>query len=98
MRLQTDADRARVVEGLAGAGGLGAKETETPQALSAMLKKLKQRWFLVRDAHADDGLVLMQPRWAMSWLRGPMTRGELLRARGERAQVAPLSDARPEAS
>ena len=97
-RLQTDADRARVVEGLAGAGGLGAKETETPQALSAMLKKLKQRWFLVRDAHADDGLVLMQPRWAMSWLRGPMTRGELLRARGERAQVAPLSDARPEAS
>ena len=38
---------------------------------------LKPRWFVVRDAHSEQGLVLLQARYAMSWLRGPMTRGEL---------------------
>jgi hypothetical protein len=39
--------------------------------------------FVVRDAQADDGAsMLLQPRWAMSWLRGPMTRHEIRRARG----------------
>ncbi len=77
-RLQTDADRARVVEGLAGGaagtGGMGAAE------LARVLKMLAPRWFVMRDAAGDGGTVLLQPRWAMSWLRGPMTRGELRRA------------------
>jgi hypothetical protein len=44
------------------------------------VKRLSQRWFLLRDAHAKDGMVLMQPRWAMSFMRGPMTRTEIRRA------------------
>jgi hypothetical protein len=32
------------------------------------------RWFLMRDAHAHEGTRLLQPRWAMSFMRGPMTR------------------------
>ena len=71
-RLQTDADRERVLEGL----GEGGKKS----ALSAMLKKLAQRWFVVRDARDDRGPTLLQPRWAMSYLRGPMTREEIKRA------------------
>lgn len=85
-RLQTDADRERVVEGLAGAGGVG--EREGARAISDVVKRLAPRWFLVRDAHADTGPILLQPRWAMSFLRGPMTRRELkdaVRARGARA-------------
>ena len=77
-RLQTDADRARVMEGLAGSGG--EHDDLSPSDLGKIAKRLAQRWFLVRDAHAKTGTVLMQPRWAMSFMRGPMTRSEIRRA------------------
>jgi hypothetical protein len=77
-RLQTDADRARVMEGL----GEDKKKSE----LGAIVKKLAQRWFVVRDAK-EKVLSLLQPRWAMSYLRGPMTRTEIQRAR--ESQPAP---------
>jgi hypothetical protein len=74
-RLQTDADRARVVEGLTGASVRGEGK-----ALANLIKKLAPRWFLLRDTHADGGPVLLNPRFTMSWMRGPMTRNELKRA------------------
>jgi hypothetical protein len=94
-RLQTDADRERVVDGLGGTGGKGG---DTKKDISQIVKRLAPRWFLVRDAHTDDGPILLQPRWAMSYLRGPMTRVELqgaVRARsvarpGESGAVAEL--------
>ena len=76
-RLQTDADRARIIDGLA----LNANETGLNFDLDRTLQRLKPRWFIVRDAHAQGGPVLLQPRWAMSFLRGPMTRVEIRRAR-----------------
>ncbi len=85
-RLQTDADRARVVEGLASAD---PARTDSSRALGAIVKRLAPRWFVVRDAHAEGGPVLAQPRWAMSMLRGPMTRMELARARGGAIPPAP---------
>lgn len=77
-RLQTDADRGRVIDGLAREAGIGASEEE----LAVTLKRLAPRWFLVRDVHAKEEMALVQPRWAMSLMRGPMTRGEVKRARG----------------
>ncbi len=76
-RLQTDADRERVLDGVSNEAGQGA----TAEELGQTLKRLAPRWFVVRDAHAKGGPVLMQPRWAMSLLRGPMTRTEIRRAR-----------------
>jgi hypothetical protein len=78
-RLQTDADRARVVEGMAGSGaGSGP-----PRALlSATLKRLAKRWFLLRNVHTGEGASLVQARHAISWMRGPMTRAELRRVKG----------------
>jgi hypothetical protein len=35
----------------------------------------------MRDVHNGNGAVLFQPRWAMSYLRGPMTGAEIRRAR-----------------
>ena len=75
-RLQTDADRARVVDGLANEAGIGESES----ALAEVLKTINPRWFVMRNAHAP-GTLLMQPRWTMSFLRGPMTRHEIKRAR-----------------
>lgn len=79
-RLQTDADRARVIEGLSSISSTG--DTHTPAELSDLTKRLAPRWFLMRDVHAQNGTQLIQPRWAMSFLRGPMTAGEIRRAVG----------------
>ena len=79
-RLQTDADRARVLEGLSSsAAGDGASTAE----LGHIAKRLAPRWFLMRDVHAGRGTLLLQPRWAMSFLRGPMTLSEIRRAGGK---------------
>jgi len=80
-RLQTDADRARVIEGLANSAGTGAV---TRAELSNLTKQLAPRWFVMRDVHSKEGTVFLQPRWAMSFLRGPMTTGEIRRALDER--------------
>jgi hypothetical protein len=62
-RLQTDADRARVIE------GLGEKRRGP---IDKLVQRIAPRWFVVRSA-GTNGVSLMQPRWAMSLLRGPMT-------------------------
>ena len=71
-RLQTDADRARVLEGLG--------EDKKKSQLGALVKMLGPRWFVVRDAKTSE-LSLLYPRWAMSYLRGPMTGAEIRAAR-----------------
>lgn len=77
-RLQTDADRERVVEGLSGAG---AASGESKAELEQSIKRLAPRWFLTRNAHAGGKSQLVQPRWAMTLMRGPMTRTEVREAR-----------------
>ncbi len=75
-RLQTDADRARVVEAMSQSGG-----AKSAANLAQWVKKLENRWFLVRNLRAKQDLVLLQPRWAMSYLRGPLTPAEIRRVR-----------------
>jgi hypothetical protein len=87
-RLQTDADRARVIDGLSLAGAHGG---QSAAELANTIKRLSSRWFLMRDTHSSAGTVLLQPRWTMSFMRGPMTRSEIrmaLQRRGaERANT-----------
>jgi len=73
-RLQTDADRARVVEGMQLAHGDDID-------YDAMLRQLEPRWFLIRDAHQPGPPQWVRPRFAITVLRGPMTRQEIRRAR-----------------
>jgi DNA helicase HerA-like ATPase len=77
-RLQTDADRTRVLDGLAAARGIDGMSQE----LESTLRRLAPRWFVVRNAHVSSPPILMQPRYAISLLRGPMTRLEIRAARG----------------
>jgi hypothetical protein len=89
-RLQTDADRERVVEGLVGAdGGTGGLE---PGEIGGVLRNLPQRAFFVRDVHRKPVCTLLETRTALSWLRGPMTRRELGRLY---AELAPEPEAGP---
>jgi hypothetical protein len=78
-RLQTDADRERVVEAMASEAGLGEIE---PSELSETIKQLAPRWFAVRNLHREPKLALAKSRTTLCWLRGPMTRGDLRRLVG----------------
>jgi len=72
-RLQTERDKARVIEGLLSAGdGLDKSQ------LDSLLANLTGRVFLMRNAH-DDAPVLFRTRWALSYLRGPLTLPEIAR-------------------
>jgi hypothetical protein len=77
-RLQTDADRARVIDGIAGSQDVN--EEDVPN-LGRVVQRLADRWFVVRNTHARSGPILLKPRQTLSWLRGPMTRHELRLAR-----------------
>ena len=70
--LQTERDRDRLSSGLADAGGGDAAK---------LLDKTRKRVFLLHDVHAK-GPVLMETRWALCYLRGPMTREEIARTKG----------------
>src|SRR3989442_13605701 len=68
-RLQTAQDRARVKEGLLDAG-MDARRLET------LLDATRKRVFLLHDVHRSAP-VLLHSRWALSYLRGPLTREEI---------------------
>jgi hypothetical protein len=74
-RLQTERDKLRVLDGLEGASAqTGAKfdRADVERVLSGM----QGRTFLMHNVH-DDGPVLFHTRWALSYLRGPMTRSQI---------------------
>ena len=84
-RLQTDADRARVLDGLAGARQNNPKDADE---FGHTVQRLAPRWFIVKNAHAASvGPVLVHPRETVSLMRGPMTRTEILKARKWRAEL-----------
>ncbi|MCP5021498.1 MAG: DUF87 domain-containing protein [bacterium] len=74
-RLQTERDKARVLDGLEGAMTEGGKAPSRSE-MDALLSGLGKRVFLLNNVH-DDGPVTFHTRWVMSYLRGPMTRLEL---------------------
>jgi hypothetical protein len=88
-RLQTERDKMRVIEGLKTAQGAGDQGTDGP-ALEQLMSNLTQRVFLMRNVH-DDAPVLMKSRWALSYLRGPLTGPEIARAMAGRKAVGAAS-------
>lgn len=72
-RLQTKQDKSRLLDGLEeGESGLGGDRAQIEKILS----DLPKRTFLVKNVHAD-GLDVIQSRWAMSYLAGPLSRPQL---------------------
>jgi hypothetical protein len=74
-RLQTERDKARVLEGLEGVAA-GASKKFDRRAMEQTLAGLGSRVFLLNDVH-EDAPVTFESRWAMSYLRGPLTRPQI---------------------
>jgi hypothetical protein len=74
-RLQTERDKARVLEGLEGAAATqGAKFDR--QAMEQTLAGLGNRVFLMNNVR-NDAPTILESRWTMSYLRGPLTRNQI---------------------
>jgi uncharacterized protein DUF87 len=86
--LQTQQDKDRLLGGLQGAG-------LEPSAVTKLLAGTKKRVFLLHDVHRKAP-ALLQSRWAMSYLRGPLTREEISRITKQRpAAPAPAAAPKP---
>lgn len=94
-KLQAERDKDRVLQGLKGAiaeaGGAGQKVD-----YDTLISQLGSRVFLLHNVHADRPIVF-QTRWAMSYLRGPLTKPQVKtlmegrKAGGERRKPARVS-------
>lgn len=69
-KLQTERDKARVLEGLESAAQISL--VEGTMDYSDIIGKLRSRVFLLHNVH-DDSTKIFHTRWAMNYLRGPLT-------------------------
>ena len=74
-RLQTERDKARVLEGLEGASSSAGKKFDRGQ-MEQTLAGLGNRIFLMNNVHEDEPVVF-ETRWCLSYLRGPLTRTQI---------------------
>ncbi len=75
-RLQTERDKERVLDGLEGAAVSGGQKQFSRASLDVLLSGLGNRVFLMNNVH-EDAPVVFETRWAMSYLRGPLTREQI---------------------
>jgi hypothetical protein len=71
-RMQTERDKARMLDGLEGAAAGAMDRAEADRLLSALGKRV----FLLHNVH-DKAPVVFQTRWSLSYLRGPLSRDQI---------------------
>ena len=86
-RLQTERDKARLLDGLESAAGGGFKRSQIEKIIS----DLDSRVFLLNNTH-EDAPELFQTRWVLSYLRGPLTRDQI------KTLMEPVKAGKPAAS
>ena len=93
-RLQTERDKARVLDGLEGAAGGGKFDRA---AMERTLAGLGKRVFLMNNVH-EDGPIVFETRWTMSYLRGPLTRDQIRSLMAVRKTSSPAGPTPPVAA
>jgi hypothetical protein len=85
-RMQAERDKERLLDGLEGvqAGSSGFSRA----TFDRMISGIKPRVFLLHNVNEDRPQVF-QTRWAMSFLRGPLTRDQVRELASRQAPVAP---------
>ncbi|MBF0586246.1 hypothetical protein INT08_01970 [Prosthecochloris sp. N3] len=97
-KLQAERDKKRVLEGLTNAIREAGGTTDTTD-YDSIITQLGSRVFLLHNVH-EDKPVIFHSRWAMSYLRGPLTRPQVRRLMAEKKQDARATETQhpPEAS
>jgi hypothetical protein len=87
-RLQTQRDKDRVLDGLEGASMQQGTAFDR-RAMEKALSSLGNRVFLMNNVH-DDGPTVFQTRWALSFLRGPLSRDQISTLMAPKRLAAPM--------
>ena len=74
-RLQTERDKARLLDGLDSAAASSGAQFDRAQ-IESIISRLGSRVFLMNNTH-EDKPEIFQSRWALSYLRGPLTRDQI---------------------
>jgi hypothetical protein len=93
-RLQTERDKQRVLDGLEGATAAAGQQFDR-RRVEQILSGVGSRVFLMNNVHEDEPVVF-HTRWALSFLRGPLTREQIaLLMAPRKARAAQASAAAP---
>jgi len=92
-RLQTERDKERVLAGLEGAAaGSGFDRSRMEEVLAGLGKRV----FLLNNVH-ENAPVTFETRWALSYLRGPLTREQIkILMADKKSATAPTPVASPQ--
>jgi hypothetical protein len=74
-KLQTEQDKARLLDGLQSVSAAAGSAMDRAQ-LDRIISTLGSRVFLLHNVHEEQP-VIFYTRWAMSYLRGPLTRPQV---------------------
>ena len=84
-RLQTERDKLRVLDGLEGASTTAGSEFDRNK-IDATLSAVGKRVFLMHNVH-DSEPTVFHTRWALSYLRGPLTRQQITTLMADKKQA-----------
>ena len=85
-RLQSENDVEKVVTGLQTMATTGSQMNL--REVGRMIAYIKPRVFVMHNVHDNSGPVMVHTRWAMSYLRGPLTRQQVqVLMQDQRAQM-----------
>lgn len=90
-RLQTERDKQRLIDGLEGAASESGGAFDRAK-MEATLGGLGKRVFLMNNVH-EQAPVTFETRWALSYLRGPLTRAEIRKLMQGRTSEQPAPSA-----
>jgi hypothetical protein len=89
-RLQTENDKKKVMDGLSTVAS--ADNPIDMKQLDGLISSVEPRVFVMNNVHDRVGPVLLHTRWAMSYLRGPLTRrqiSQIMQYEWQRRRTAP---------
>lgn len=85
-RLQSENDKQRVVTGMESMASVNTQMDL--REVGRLISELEPRVFLMHNVHDQGGPVMVHTRWAMNYLRGPLTRQQVQVLMGDqRAQI-----------
>jgi hypothetical protein len=96
-RLQSENDRDKVIDGLRSLSN--ADSSLNLRDVEQLISQIEPRIFVMQNVHNEGGPIMVHTRWAMNYLRGPLTRQQVrLLMTDQRQQLLNSRYARVEAT